>query len=658
MSNYEEDPKEQSYINQISKSLILTDLSISKLESKLAGQRGSNTLNLNDSFIGNEGCIIVSQFLHENISVYNLELRGNNISSEGLRHLGNVFRGQNFIRSISLEWNNIGDGIGALTESLIYSNNLQNLDLRNNRIGPEGASYISKFIENSTSIVKIDLRWNEIGVLGAKKLLSSISQSRSLKIIDLSGNKIPEDLILQIEQQLKGEEKLKKIENKYKTEVRLPRTENRYPKSEDRLLQDDYSRTRSPARIKEFSYNDELYAKYEGQMIANARNEAKINELEILLEQESRKVQEIKNDFLNELDTEKSRRLYSDEALMLYKEEALKKEMDDARTIQELEDKINRQVNEKNMIILELENIQEQYNKFNIGTQDRIRNLEDKLNQQERQNKQNDESYRQVLDKMKIETEQKIYEISREYQNKLEISDENFRLVKNAKENAENEVRVLKNQIAQIKTQMQEALNDQEFRIRDEETIKYNNATRSFESRIKNLEEARDNANKRFNETQKENAINEKRALEQISNLDQVLNVTREEKNDLNGKLQKVTAQKESFANDLFVIKSALDRANIENEQLNKAFKERNDAYAMQLEKICQEHDFERKSFENNKDMLMNQIKSLENDLIRVKRDRERIFKEYEYLAESLKQRVSLMIQDIVLGHMRKLDNE
>ncbi|OMJ83411.1 hypothetical protein SteCoe_15680 [Stentor coeruleus] len=659
MSSYEEDVGERSYGNQeISKSLILTELAVSKLESKLAAQRGSSTLNLSDSFIGDEGCIMVAQFLRENLGVHNLELRGNSISSEGLRQLASVFRGQNFIRSISLEWNNIGDGVGALTESLIYSSNLQNLDLRNNRIGPDGASYISRFIETSSSIVKIDLRWNEIGVLGAKKILSSISRSRSLKTIDLSGNKIPEDLILQIEQQLKGEEKFAKFEDKYKPEDRFSRTEDRFPKSEDRSLRDDRSGTRSPARAREFSYNDELYSKYEAQMIANARNEAKINELEILLEQESRKVQEIRSDLLKDLDTEKARRSYSDEALMLYKEETLKREMESARTIQELEAKINRQVNEKNMVILELENLQEQYDKLHSATQDRIRSLEEKLSQQERQSRQADESGRQVLDRTKKEAEQKIYEISREYQNKLEIADENFRSVKNAKESLENEVKALKNQIVQIKAQAQEALNDQEFRIKDEETAKYNNAARNFESRIKNLEEARDNANKRFNEAQREYGANEKRALEQITNLDQALNTTREEKNDLTGRLQKVNAQKDNLANDLYVTKSALDRATLENEQLNNAFKERNEAHILQLEKVCQEHALERKGLENNRDMLTEQIKSLENDLNRVKRDRERILKEHEYLAEALKQRVSSLIQDTVLGHMRKLDSE
>ncbi|OMJ76284.1 hypothetical protein SteCoe_24380 [Stentor coeruleus] len=660
MSSYDEEIVDKGYSNQdYSKSLILTDLAISKLESKLVVQRGSNTLNLSDSFIGDEGCGMVASFLKENMGINSLELRGNSITSEGLKLLANVFRGQNFIRNISLEWNNIGDGIGVLTESLLYSNSLQSLDLRNNRIGSDGASHLSRFIENSTSILRIDLRWNELGVLGAKKILSSVPRSRSIKTIELSGNKIPEDLILQIEQQLKGEDKYQKYEEKFlKPEEKFSRTEDKFQIPEGRASREDRLTPKSPSRSKEFSYSDELYAKYEAQMISNARSEARVNELEILLEQETRRVQEIRSDLLKDLDAEKARRSYAEENFMIFKEESLKREMEDGRTIQELEAKLNRMGNEKNMVIMELENLQEQYDKLHANSQERIRGLEERINQQERQGRQLEETNRQVLDRTKKEAEQNLYEISRDYQNKLEISEENFRVTKIAKEGLENEVRGLKNQISQIKTQAQEALNDQEYRIKEEETTKLNNTVRNFEARIKTLEESRENLNKRLSEVQKDFVASEKRADEQIASLEQALGVARDEKTELGGRLQKISAQKDNISNDLYVTKSALDRANQENEELNKNLKERKDAYMAQLEKICQEHSNERKSLENNQNILNDQLKQLENDFNKLRRDRDRIIKEHEYLAETLKQKVSLLIQETIMNHMRKLDSE
>ena len=66
----------------------------------------------------------------------------------------------------------------------------------------------------------------------------------------------------------------------------------------------------------------------------------------------------------------------------------------------------------------------------------------------------------------------------------------------------------------------------------------------------------------------------------------------------------------------------------------------------------------ERKSLELNRDLLNDQIKILESELNKSRRERDRIIKEHEYLAETLKQRVSSLIQDTVLSHMRKIDSE
>ena len=659
MSSYEDEVVDDSYAPQeFRKSLILTDLAVSKLESKLSLQRGSSTLNLSDSFIGDEGCHMVSQYLKDNLGVHTLELRGNSITVEGLRYLASVLR-QSFVRSISLEWNNIGDGIGVLTDALCYNSSIQSLDLRNNRIGPDGAAHIARFIENSTTLAKIDLRWNEIGVLGAKKFLGAVPRSRSLKCMELSGNKIPEDLILQIEQLMKPEEKFQRTEEKFsRNEEKFNRTEEKTFR-EDKSFRDERSGQKSPTRsFKEYSYNDELYAKYEAQMITNARNEARINELEILLEQETRRVQEVRSELLKDLENEKARRSYSDENLMMVKEEALKREMEDERNIQELESRLNKCGNEKNMAYMDLESLQDQYDKLLGNSQERIRNLEDRINQQERQYRQLEESTRVALDRTKKDSEQSLYEVSRDYQSKLEKSEDSVKSFKGMKESLEAETRALKNQITQIKTQAQEALSELEYRIKEEETSKYNSAVRNYEARVKTLEESRENLNKKLQDLQREMTLTDKKNADQVSMFESNLSQFREEKADLSGRLQKASAQKDNLNNDLYVMKSALDRANVENDELNRTLKERKDAHISQLENLCQEHAMERKALESNSDLLSEQIKLLESDLNKSRRERDRIIKEHEYLAETLKQRVSSLIQDTVISHMRKIDSE
>ena len=65
----------------------MSDLPLSKMESKLASFRGCSVVNLGDALIGDEGCPLVADFLRQNTAVRNLNLRGNNISPIGLRSL-------------------------------------------------------------------------------------------------------------------------------------------------------------------------------------------------------------------------------------------------------------------------------------------------------------------------------------------------------------------------------------------------------------------------------------------------------------------------------------------------------------------------------------------------------------------------------------------
>ena len=79
-----------------------------RLEEKLESQRTSSVLTLNDCYIGDEGCQVLSKFLSRYSNVTDLELKGNNIGGAGLTAISNAIRSSYTMRSISLEWNNLG----------------------------------------------------------------------------------------------------------------------------------------------------------------------------------------------------------------------------------------------------------------------------------------------------------------------------------------------------------------------------------------------------------------------------------------------------------------------------------------------------------------------------------------------------------------------
>lgn len=169
----------------------------------LESQKTSQTLDLSDQFIGDEGAPIVAQFLASNNTFSVIELRGNHLSSDGFAHIFQVLKDSQTIKAIQAEWNQIGSsnsGLEALHELAKASKTLTSVDLKNNQINSDAAHYIASIIRDSQTIESLDLRWNNLGDDGAKHIIEAIkNQSRKVRV-DLSGNKISEDLLASLQE--------------------------------------------------------------------------------------------------------------------------------------------------------------------------------------------------------------------------------------------------------------------------------------------------------------------------------------------------------------------------------------------------------------------------------------------------------------------------
>ena len=620
----------------------LADIGLAKLESKLAVQQHCSGINLSDCFIGDQGCSLLADFLRQNSYITSLELRGNSISGEGAQLLAQAFKQLMNVRAISLEWNNIADHVSTILDSLALSRTLHTVDLRNNRITADGASGLARFIETNTSVVKIDLRWNEIGALGGKKILQALSRNKSLQTLELTGNKIPEEILVSIDSEL----------SRTSQDPKAPQS---FPDPSQDLpiqLQDLQSSERKKEKT---SYTNELYSKYETLVITNARNEAKINELEIILQQEQRKLQDLRNDLHKELEAEKTRRVYAEESLMVFKEESLNRDFANQQLIHELESRVSSLSNEKNSVIVQFQTLQQAHESSLNEFRSKSQNYEDRILAQEQSFRNNEENFRSLLERTKREHQHHVQDISQDFQIKLEnLTGLNSSLA-SSKESLENEIKSLRNQINSIQTSYEQSLRDLEYELNEEEKTKLNLNSRSYEDRIANVEELRDSLARRMQEMQKDFNLAEKKLEEQVRVLETTLTQAREDKNDLTMRLQKVSALKDNLQNDLFVNKSALDRSQAENAEINKVFRERKETHSAQVEKICFEHAEERKKLEGMRDGLAERLKESEAELAKVRREKEKNIRDLDYLNEMLKSKVGLMIQETVMGHMRKV---
>ncbi|XP_069728869.1 leucine-rich repeat-containing protein 45 [Phaenicophaeus curvirostris] len=152
---------------------------------------------------GEEDVKILLHDLCSNTTVKSLDLKGNNLRSEGAEALGKLLAQNKTIRSLILEWNNLGvweEGFSLFCQGLGANNVLQQLDLRNNQINHQGAGELALALKQNSSLQELDLRWNNIGLLGGRALLNSLHSNKTLKRLELAGNNVPSDILKAVEQ--------------------------------------------------------------------------------------------------------------------------------------------------------------------------------------------------------------------------------------------------------------------------------------------------------------------------------------------------------------------------------------------------------------------------------------------------------------------------
>lgn len=240
---------------------------LSKLTLHLESQRTSQTLNLADQVIGDEGAKLVADFLKRYSHFTTIELRGNNLSSEGLASICQALKGSTTLTTILAEWNMIGSsttnvGFEALYELAKVSRSLTTLDFRNNRISPSAGPVLAKIIRDSPALEFIDLRWNDLGNEGAKQILAAVqAQSRKLRV-DLCGNRVSEEVFTSMEHPSDGVRRSLDFQTSLKQSYL-----NETPVGNNRRHQSVSPKKKSPS--KSVSFSELKHSKYLSQFLGS-----------------------------------------------------------------------------------------------------------------------------------------------------------------------------------------------------------------------------------------------------------------------------------------------------------------------------------------------------------------------------------------------------
>ena len=85
------------------------------------------------------------------------------------------------------------DGVGELMSGLSYNHTLRDLDLRNNQIGSEGAVAIATMLKTNRSLESLNIARCGIGSSGGVELGAALERNKTLRYLNLSWNAVGDD---------------------------------------------------------------------------------------------------------------------------------------------------------------------------------------------------------------------------------------------------------------------------------------------------------------------------------------------------------------------------------------------------------------------------------------------------------------------------------
>jgi Ran GTPase-activating protein (RanGAP) involved in mRNA processing and transport len=196
------------------KKILLLNMACTKFPS--TGQDFLSNLKNNNSVseIGFSNCDIsddiaekIAFVIEGNQNINLLNLYDNKILDKGVNFIANSIKFNTSLMWLSLGKNKISDeGATSISEVLKENPTLKYLSLGSNLIRDKGAEYIANSFDKNSYLTKIYLYDNYLTNHGAKIILENLEKNETLIIVDLESNHIDREILIKIENKLKKRE--------------------------------------------------------------------------------------------------------------------------------------------------------------------------------------------------------------------------------------------------------------------------------------------------------------------------------------------------------------------------------------------------------------------------------------------------------------------
>ncbi|XP_057323622.1 leucine-rich repeat-containing protein 45-like isoform X1 [Microplitis mediator] len=156
------------------------------------------SVDLSDCMLITKGLSKILESLREGTNVTTLNLKGNNISGHISSQLGDIFKHNNTLKRLYLQWNNIGSDVESFykfCQGLTINYNIEELDLRYNQITHHCADALTDLLKKNKAIKILNLEWNTLGLHAGESLLAAVKNNSSITKLNLRGNCVPDSIV-------------------------------------------------------------------------------------------------------------------------------------------------------------------------------------------------------------------------------------------------------------------------------------------------------------------------------------------------------------------------------------------------------------------------------------------------------------------------------
>ena len=588
-----------------------------KIQERELSINQNQILQIQNQFMRKENWESIKNQLASNDVINTLVLSGISINAEGIKILSDIIRTYPQIKNLKLEWNILYDFPNEFDQfcNAVTTSCIVYLSLNNNKINSGMCSSIQYMIANAKNLLYLDMRWNEIGNDGAKLIIAALTKNQNIIELNLIGNKINGDTLRQIAEFMA---KNKEFQNDY-----VFRGKVEQPKNKNQQIYNDIEQI-IPLKVieREKALSNEFKARYDVQLVQNAKLEKENRELSKNLEIERGKVLEMKKNYDDSLEIETTNRIKAEEVIVQLQEKISKLTIENNQLQSNYDDFVKKSTIEKDNLNLQLKSLQdtiarkeknfeEKYNLLKNENEKINKSLNSTIAQISRDNEDKNKDFLEQSKKLITSFEKRI----KEYEGIIEK-------LKKEKNQLQNELDDEKKNALDDKYALEEKYKNREAKIYNEEQTKFSLMKQELEHTIEKLQSENENLTQQIKNYQTNNKNNVPSDSDHIGLYSTDMDKFNEISVD-NAKLSSKNLSLESEISSMLIKMKAKDN---EIKKLNEQIAQF-DIYKDKLDQKSTEYAFkkdrevnrEKELFQNEKLKLNEKIKELENENSKLK---------------------------------------